>query len=50
MQEYIGLIVAVAVVLVVIALQVFSFLKTKKNITLVQRSRQPFIERNICDF
>ena len=32
MQEYIGLIVAVAVVLVVIALQVFSFLKTKKNI------------------
>ena len=33
MQEYIGLIVAVAVVLVVIALQVFSFLKTKKNIT-----------------
>ena len=33
MQEYIGLIVAVAVVLVVIELQVFSFLKTKKNIT-----------------
>ena len=33
MQEYIGLIVAVAVVLVVIALQVLSFLKTKKNIT-----------------
>ena len=33
MQEYIGLIVAVTVVLVVIALQVFSFLKTKKNIT-----------------
>lgn len=33
MQEYIGLIVAVAVVLVVIALQVFCFLKTKKNIT-----------------
>lgn len=33
MQEYIGLIVAVAVVLVVIALQVFSFLKTKKDIT-----------------
>lgn len=33
MQEYIGLIVTVAVVLVVIALQVFSFLKTKKNIT-----------------
>ena len=33
MQEYIGLIVAVAVVLVVIALQVFSYLKTKKNIT-----------------
>ena len=32
MQEYIGLIVTVAVVLVVIALQVFSFLKTKKNI------------------
>ena len=33
MQEYIGLIVAVAVVLVVFELQVFSFLKTKKNIT-----------------
>lgn len=32
MQEYIGLIVAVAVVLVVIALQVSSFLKTKKKI------------------
>ena len=36
MQEYIGLIVAVAVVLVVIALQVFSFLKTKKNITALR--------------
>lgn len=32
MQEYIGLIVAVAVVLVVIALQVSNFLKTKKRI------------------
>lgn len=32
MQEYIGLIIAVAVVLVVIALQVYSFLKTKKKI------------------
>lgn len=33
MQEYIGLIIAVAVVLVVIALQVYSFFKTKKKIT-----------------